>query len=176
MHSRSLLAAATLTLLTTPLAAQSRDVTLLDYHAPVPPSWTSRTPSSSSRLAEYVMTPTAAGTAEVVVFFFGPQQKANVDANLARWRSQFSNPDSSPVSEYVMRDSSGAFPITFAQYRGTYRRGIGAGSVDSVKTGQGLVATIVETPKGVLVIQLFGTMARVDAEKDTFTRFVKAIK
>jgi hypothetical protein len=163
-------------LLASPLAAQSREVTLLDYKAPVPSTWTDRKPSSSSRLAEFVVAESPAGTAEVVVYFFGAQQKPNVEANLTRWRGQFSNPDSTPVAEYVTRDSSGAFPLTFAQYKGTYRRGIGAGSADSVKTGQALIASIVETPKGVMFIQLFGAAARVDAEKDTFMRFVKAIR
>jgi hypothetical protein len=167
---------AALTVAAPPLSAQSREIQLLDYHAGVPGTWTSRAPSSSSRLAEFVVPATVAGTAEVVVFFFGPQQRPNVDANLTRWRGQFSNPDNSPVAQLVSRDSSGAFPLTFAEYRGTYRRGIGAGSADSVKTGQALIASIVETPKGVMFIQLFGTAARVEAERETFVRFVKGIK
>jgi hypothetical protein len=176
MISFRALRALLLTFIASPLAAQSNEVALLDYHAPVPGGWTSRPPSSSSRLAEFVVPATVAGTAEVVVFFFGPKQKPNVDANLTRWRGQFSNPDSSPVAQVVTRDSSGAFPLTFAEYRGTYRRGIGAGSADSVKAGQALIASIVETQKGVMFVQLFGTATRVDAEKDTFTRFVKGIR
>jgi hypothetical protein len=156
--------------------AQQRDLSLLDYHTSVPAEWTTRAPSSSSRLAEFVLPETAAGSAEVVVYFFGPRQGGNVDANLARWKSQFSNPDGSPVSEVVTRDSSGAFPLTFAEYRGSYRRGIGAGSADSVRAGQELIAAIVETPRGVMFVQMFGTIARVAAERDTFMRFVKDLK
>ena len=156
--------------------AQQRDLALLDYHTSVPAAWTTRAPSSSSRLAEFVLPTTTAGAGEVVVYFFGPRQGGNVDANLARWKSQFSNPDSSPVSEAVTRDSSGAFPLTFAEYRGSYRRGIGAGSADSVRAGQELIAAIVETPRGVLFIQLFGSIARVAAERDTFVAFVKGLK
>ena len=158
------------------IAAAQSDLQLLDYHTQVPAGWTSRAPSSTSRLAEFVVPKTAAGDAEVVVFFFGAQQKPNVDANLTRWRGQFSNPDGAAVNEYVARDSSGPFPLTFARYQGTYRRGIGAGSADSVRTGQQLVAAIIETPKGVLFAQLFGPIARVEAERETFTRFVKAIR
>jgi hypothetical protein len=156
--------------------AQQQDLTLLEYHTVVPSGWTSRAPSSSSRLAEFVTPPTAAGSAEVVVYFFGPRQGPNVDANLARWKGQFSNPDGSPVSEFVRRDSSGAFPLTFAEYRGSYRRGIGAGSADSVRAGQSLIASIVETPHGTLFIQLFGPIERVAAERDTFIQFVKRLK
>jgi hypothetical protein len=55
----------------------------------------------------------------------------------------------------------------------TYRRGIGAGSADSVRTGQELIAAIVETPRATVFIQMFGSIARAAAEHDTFVRFVK---
>lgn len=158
------------------LAAQTKELTLLDYHVTPPASWTPRTPSSSSRLAEFTVPQTADGAGEIVVYFFGPQQQPNVEANLARWKGQFSLPDGSPVLERVTRDSSGAFPLVFAEYEGSYRRGIGAGSTDSVRAGQRLIAAIVPTPKGTMYIQLFGTAARVAAERDLFTAFVKAIR
>ncbi len=157
--------------------AQATSVSLLDYRAAVPAGWTSAAPSSSSRLAQFVITGAdSVDRAEVVVYFFGQAQGGNVDANLARWRGQFSTPDGSPVPEKVTRDSSGAFPITIAEYRGTYRRGIGAGSADSARAGQALVAAIAETPRGTLFIQLFGPAARVTAERETFVRFVKGLK
>jgi hypothetical protein len=145
--------------------------TFLGYTTTVPATWTARTPSSTSRLAEY----TRAG-AEVVVYFFGPQMGGNVDANLTRWRGQFSTADGSKVPETVTRDSSGAFPLTFAEFRGTYKRGIGMGSADSVRTGQTLIAAIAETPKGTLFIQLFGRSTAVEAERNTFKKFVRGLK
>jgi hypothetical protein len=75
----------------------------------------------------------------------------------------------------VSRDSSGKFPLTIAEYSGTYRRGIGAGSADSVRAGQMLIATIVETPRGTMFVQLFGPAAGVSGERDTFIKFVKGI-
>jgi len=153
--------------------AQGNTITLLDYKATVPASWVSRTPSSTSRLAQF-MAP-GPDSAEIVVFFFGASMGGNVDANLARWRGQFSNGDTKPASERVTRDSSGTFPLTIAEYSGTYRRGVVMGSADSVRTGQTLIATIVETPRGAMFIQLFGPNARVAAERDTFLKFVKGI-
>jgi hypothetical protein len=158
------------------LVAQAGTITLLDYKATVPASWVSRTPSSTSRLAMFTVPGRdSANSAEVVVFFFGATPGGNVDANLARWRGQFSSGDTKPAYERVTRDSSGAFPITIAEYQGTYRRGVGMGSADSVRTGQTLVATIVETPRGAMFIQLFGPSARVATERDTFIMFVKGI-
>ena len=126
--------------------------------------------------AHYVPGADSASNAEVVVYSFGNTPGGNVAANLERWRGQFSTTDGSPVPEKVTRDSSGAFPITIAEYRGTYRRGVGAGSADSIRTGQALLSAIVETPRGALFIQLFGPMAPVLAERDTFVRFVKGLK
>lgn len=160
------------------LHAQGTTVTLLDYHTTVPADWTSRTPSSSMRLAEYVTPGLGGGTgAEVVVYFFGKGQGGSVESNLARWKSQFSTPDGSPVPETVTQDSTGAFPITFAEYRGTYARGIGAGSpADQSRPGQTLVAGIVETPRGTLFIQLFGPMASVAAQREALVRFVAGLR
>ncbi|HEV8499626.1 MAG TPA: hypothetical protein VGQ56_22285 [Gemmatimonadaceae bacterium] len=164
-------------------AAFGRDVlaqttiTLLDYHTTVPSGWVARAPSSSSRLAQFVLSGSdSTNNAEVVVFFFGKTQGGNVEANLARWRGQFSTTDGSPVPERVARDSSGTFPITIAEFRGTYRRGIGAGASDSVRAGQALVAAIAETPRGTLFIQLFGAAGRVTSERESFVQFVKGLR
>ena len=107
------------------VAAQGPTIKLLDYQTTVPAKWVSRPPTSTARLAMFTV-PGAdtANNAEVVVYSFGNTPGGNVAANLERWRSQFSTPDGSPVPEKVTRDSSGAFPITIAEYRGTYRRGI----------------------------------------------------
>jgi hypothetical protein len=163
--------------------AQGTTITVLDsiavlgYHATVPRGWVARAPSSSSRVAQFVLSGSdSMNSAEVVVFFFGKTQGGNVEANLARWRDQFSTPDGSPVPERVTRDSSGTFPITIAEFRGTYRRGIGAGVADSVRMGQALIAAIAETPRGTLFMQLFGAAARVAAERDVFVQFVKGLR
>lgn len=165
---------------TTQFAAQPPGdsvVALLGYHTKAPTAWSPRPPASSSRLAQFVIRGfDAAGDAEVVVFFFGASQGGNVDANVARWRGQFSTPDGSPVPETITRDSTGAFPVTTAEFRGTYRRGVGAGSADSVRTGQTLIAAIVETPRGTLFIQLFGPTATVAAHRAEFAKFVKELK
>jgi hypothetical protein len=152
-------------------------IALLGYHTKAPAGWSVRPPASSSRLAQFVVRGSdASSDAEVVVFFFGASQGGNVEANLTRWRSQFSTPDGSAVPETVTHDSSGAFPVTTAEFRGTYRRGIGAGSADSVRTGQTLVAAIVETPRGTLFVQMFGPSATVAAHRAEYAKFVKELK
>ena len=106
------------------LGAQGKAVTLLGYQTSAPATWTSRAPSSSMRLAEFI-TPPADGSApaEIVVYFFGKGQGGNIEANTTRWKSQFSNPDGSPVIEKISRDGTGLFPITFAEQMSTNQCG-----------------------------------------------------
>jgi hypothetical protein len=152
--------------------------TFLDYRTTVPAAWTVASPSSSMRLAEYRV-PGADGAApvEIVVYFFGAGQGGSPAANLARWKSQFSNPDGSPVAEVVRRDSTGAFPLTIAEYRGTYARGVGMGSSASdARPGHMLIAVVAETPRGTLFFQCFGPMAAVEAQRETYLQFVKGLR
>ncbi len=40
--------------------------------------------------------------------------------NLERWKGRFSMPDGTPPYERVEKEAKTAFPITIAEYRGTY--------------------------------------------------------
>jgi hypothetical protein len=179
MRSRHLLRfAASLTLAAaTPLIAGAQNtVALLDYTATVPAGWVTAPTTSQMRLAQYTI-PARDGTlgAEVVVYFFGRGQGGDVSANLARWKGQFSTPDGSPVYENVTHEQHTAFPITIAEYRGTYARGIGAGDANAAKPGQSLIAAIAETPGGTLFFQLFGATANVSAQRDALVKFVRSM-
>lgn len=113
--------------------------------------------SSSMRLAQYTIAGApGALPVEVVVYFFGvPGQGGDPAANLERWHSQFSSPDGTPVKEVVTHEKS-AFPITFAEYRGTYARGVGAGSsAAEARPNHLLMAAIAETP-GSLFVRAMG--------------------
>ncbi len=158
-------------------SAQPQTVALLEYQTTVPAGWASRTPSSSMRLAEFT-TPAVAGKgAEVIAYFFGGGQGGSVEANLVRWHAQFSNPDGQPVKQTLLAPKSSVFKTTIAEYRGTYARGIGAGSApDAALLNHVLIAAIVETPKGTLTFQLFGPSAAVDAQRDAYIAFVSALK
>lgn len=156
-------------------AQQPVTVHLLDYNAIVPTGWATRTPSSSMRLAEYVAG--APGGAEMIVYFFGATQGGTVDANLARWKSQFTNPNGGAVEEKVTHEKSGAFPLTIAEYRGTYARGVGPGSApEQARPNHILTAVVAETPKGTLFFQLFGPAAAVEAQRAVYLAFVRSMK
>jgi hypothetical protein len=158
-------------------AGHAQSATFLGYSTTVSKAWASATPSSSMRLAQYTIAG-APGTlpVEVVVYFFGPGQGGDPAANLERWHSQFSNPDGTPVKEVVTHEKS-AFPITFAEYRGTYARGVGAGSsAADARPNHLLMAAIAETPKGSLFVQCYGPAAATEAQRAAFRAFVLGLK
>ncbi|MEO8619682.1 MAG: hypothetical protein ABI625_01380 [bacterium] len=159
------------------LRAQSSRLTLLGYNTSVPAQWVVVPPTSKMRLAQFsIRHDDALGAAEIVVYFFGEGQGGTVESNLARWKAQFSTSDGAPVPETITRDTSRVFPITFAEYRGTYARGIGPGNTETAKAGQTLLAGIAETPRGTLFIQLFGDTAAVAAERAAFMQFVRGLR
>ncbi|MCC6244067.1 MAG: hypothetical protein IT353_14595 [Gemmatimonadaceae bacterium] len=171
--SRRFVVLAALGVAAAPLQAQSTTATFLEYTTTVPAAWQSKSPSSSMRLAEYV----APGSAEVVVYYFGKGQGGSPEANLERWQSQFSNPTGGPVDARVTRDTTGAYPMTIAEYRGTYARGIGTGSDESAaRPNHTLIAIVAETPRGTLFFQCFGPNAAVEAQRAAYLKFVKALK
>lgn len=113
----------------------------------------------------------------MVVYFFGTSQGGSVDANLTRWKSQFTNPNGGAVQEKISHEKSGAFTLTIAEYRGTYARGIGAGSApEAERPNQILTAVVAETPKGTLFFQLFGPVAAVEAQRAAYLEFVRSMK
>lgn len=151
--------------------------TFRGYTTTVPAGWASAPSTSSMRLAQYTIAdPDGSLAAEVVVYFFGEGQGGGVEANLERWKAQFSTPDGSPVYENVAKLTGTAFPITVAEYRGTYARGVGVGDAATAKPGQSLVAVIAETPKGALFFQMFGATAKVSAHRAALEAFVQAMK
>ena len=166
-----------LTFATPAMATAQGTVSLLEYRATIPAGWVTAPSTSSMRLAQYTI-PGRDGSlaAEVVVYFFGKGQGGNVGANLERWKRQFSTPDDAPVYEKITRDTTGAFPVTVAEYRGTYARGIGAGDAANAKPGQSLIAAIAETPRGTLFFQLFGATENASPQRDALVRFVKSLK
>lgn len=171
MHSLAIVLAGAL------IAWQPQAIALLDYHTTVPDGWTSRPASSRMRLAEFVLPSPSDKGAEVIVYFFGTGQGGSVDANLARWKGQFSNPNGVPVSDAVKRDTTGLFPLTIAEYRGTYARGIGMGSAaEAALPDHMLVAVVAETPRGTLFFQLFGPRQAVEARRAAYLRFVRGLK
>lgn len=161
----------------TEIEKSSVPLSFLGLEGPIPRSWKSEQPSSSMRLAQYVL-PGAqdAGPARVVVFYFGPGQGGNVDANIARWSGQFSSKDGKRVVPSVDTFESAGMKVTLAAFHGTYGRGIGTGPKGTPQPDQTLLAAIVETARGNAFIQLYGPETTVNANRPAFERFLHGLR
>lgn len=150
-------------------------VSLLDYEAAAPAGWEARSPENSMRVAEFQVGDEP-GAAEVIVYYFGPGQGGSAEANVTRWEGQFTGPDGGPVQAEVSTLEGVAFPTTLAELEGTYARGMGMGpGAGAAEPDQALMAAVVETPRGSLYPQLFGSREAVAAARDGFIDFVRSI-
>ncbi len=139
--------------------------------------WLEREPSSSMRVAEYVLPGTdGAQDATLVVYHFG-QTAGSVEANVDRWIGQMSHPDGEGGRGLVLERSSRTTPGGVALHRvdvaGTYVGETSPGSgVLHDDPGQRMVATIFETPTGAYYAKLLGPAETVERWLDDYATFV----
>lgn len=147
----------------------------LESHAPA--AWTMVPPGTDKRLAQFkIVTPGKGMTAEVIVYYFGKGGGGTAEANIERWQGQFIGTKDQPVIPAVNRFVSNNMTVTTAELHGAYARGIGIGPVGVPIPDQTLLAAVVETSEGNLIIQLHGQAASVDAQKEVFLAFVRSIR
>lgn len=155
--------------------ADEQQVTLLDMNSTVPTDWVASEPSSDMRLLQFTLPANeGADAAQFVVFFFGAGQGGTLEANVARWSSQFSA-DDGPV-EPVITPLDSELPATLVELTGSYARGVGVGPAGDALPNRTLLAGIVETPQGNLYPQLHGPAEVVAAHRADFVRFITALQ
>jgi hypothetical protein len=90
-----------------------------------PESWVQETPRSMMRRAQYRI-PGEDGDGECVVYYFGPGQGGDPQANAARWAGQFIQPDGSSSLDkmQVSRLEGGRLPLQLVEVTGTYDGGM----------------------------------------------------
>lgn len=164
-------------------AAATTEIKLgtLGYRGAVPSRWRTVAPETTKRLVQFHITDTAAAgapaapAAEVIVFYFGAGEGGTAQANIERWRGQFIGTNHTPVTPAVERFNSNGMDITTAELHGTYARGVGVGPIGTPRPDQTLLAAVIESPQGNLILQLFGDSATVARERDGFLAFVRSI-
>ena len=166
------------------LAASSQDieqmlktVEFLGLKAPLPEAWIEEQPSSSMRLAQFLIPgEDNRGDAELVLYYFGQGQGGSAEANIARWQSQFTTVGGGVVNPSVKTMTVSGMPVTMVELRGDYARGVGMGPAATPEPDQILLATIVETPRGNVYIQLYGPAQAVAAQREAYVHFIRNIK
>ncbi len=167
-----------LSVLTIHAAATAADQTvqILDLNATLPDSWVAETPKSDMRKLQYrVASGNDAQPAEFVLYYFGPGQGGTLEANVDRWRSQFSRPDGGEVEPVIEEIDGVTMPATLVTIQGSYARGLGVGPQGDPLPDRMLLAAVVQTPQGNLYPQLHGPAAVVSTARDGFVGLLRSI-
>ncbi|MDP2783808.1 MAG: hypothetical protein Q8O38_04350 [Sulfurimicrobium sp.] len=160
-----------------PSAQATVKLAFISHEAHAPAAWTMVPPATDKRLAQFkITTPGEGMTAEVIVYYFGKGEGGTAEANIERWQGQFVGTESRPATPAINRFQSNGMAVTTAELHGAYARGIGVGPSGVPKPDQTLLAAVVETPEGNLIIQLHGKAASVSAQKEAFLAFVRSIR
>lgn len=156
--------------------AADQTVQILDMNATLPDGWVAETPRSDMRKLQYRVTSGDADQpAELVVYYFGPGQGGSLEANVERWRSQFSRPDGGEVETVIEEIDGVTMPATLVTIEGTYARGLGVGPQGEPLPDRMLLAAVVQTPQGNLYPQLHGPAAVVSTARDGFVGLLRSL-
>ncbi|HKQ63063.1 MAG TPA: hypothetical protein VJS92_17370, partial [Candidatus Polarisedimenticolaceae bacterium] len=140
----------------------------------VPGDWRTETPQSALRRAQYRV-PGAAGDGECVVFYFGPGQGGDPQANALRWAQQFSQPDGRDSRELMQLAAlpGAALATQIVEVTGTYNGGMtGSDEPARPQPGSMLLGAIVQGPDAPWFFKLTGPAATLRAQREAFLKMV----
>ena len=148
----------------------------------VPNQWVEVPVRSGLRAAQFRL-PRAAGDGEDgEVAIFSPGIGGDVEANIARWRGQFTAPDGGPLpDEAAVRQTMqvNGLQITVLDVAGRYNPGAGmvmSGSAPATKERYRMFAVIVETPDGLRFIKAVGPQETMSQHRAAFFDFLRSLR
>ena len=153
-----------------PVATGERRVAWSD-----PPGFTRSAQTSPMRLATYRV-PRESGDpedGELAVSHFSGGQGGDVEANLSRWRKQFSDAKESDVVRGA-RTMNGLRAHVLRVARGTYTA-MTPGESASPKAGYAMIAAVVETPLGSYFFELTGPAKTVMSRQDDYFTMLDSV-
>jgi len=141
-----------------------------------PANWKAQ-PERPMRAATYAV-PAAAGdkeSGECAVFYFGPGQGGDVNANVSRWLNQF-EPNKPQAGQPKQRTING-LKVTTIDHSGTYKASGGPMmQVTATKPDYRLLGAIVEAPQGNVFFKFTGPAGTVAAQSGAFEKLLQSIK
>ena len=138
----------------------------------VPEGWQSVTPNNPIRKAEYLLPgEEGEGDASLAVVHFDPGQGGGVEANIARWYGQFSQPEGPRRWTRVVY----GMPVTLVDVSGIYRA---AGVEQEPGFGEGyrMLGAVVESQVGSHFIKLVGPERTVARWEDDYYRYIDSLR
>jgi hypothetical protein len=143
-------------------------------HTTVPATWLAQKPSSSMRLAQYLVPAAHGGESASLAVFAGPM--GTIDDNVSRWIGQFSQPDGSDSAARARRwnlDGESGVAATLVDVSGTYAGGMGAdGPTDSYR----MLGAIVTAGGTTLYLKLTGPAAEMADLEHPFEQMIASMR
>jgi hypothetical protein len=143
-----------------------------------PAGWTTQAPRPM-RAATYAIDPVSGDktAAECAVYFFGPGQGGTVDANIARWKGQFTGQGGAPAPANVATRKVRGLAMTTIDVAGNYS-GIAGPTASAPQTvaGYRLLGAIVEGPGGNVFIKFTGPTKTVAANQQKFEQLLASFQ
>jgi len=140
-----------------------------------PRGWVQEPPASSMRRAQYRI-PGAAGPGECVVFYFGPGQGGDAEANAARWAGQFRSADGGPVA--AVKKSAikvGDIPVLLVEVTGTYVGGMGGSPSGPERPDYMLLGAVARGPDANWFFRVTGPRATVEPQRSAFEGMIRSL-
>lgn len=137
-----------------------------------------RTPKSSMRAAEYAVE--GDSQAELSVFYFGPGQGGEVDANITRWLGQITQADGSDTAQKQKRSqtTSSGIAVTIVEAQGTYAGGMGMPGAHASEpiSDAILLGAIASGPQGPVFFKLVGPGAAIERARPAFKALIESLR
>ncbi len=142
-----------------------------------PAQWLAETPSSSMRRAQYRV-PGASGDAQCVVFYFGPGQGGDAQANVERWADQFGQPGGGSSREALRTEELvvGGVRVLIAEVKGIYSGGMTGMGSQTPRPGSMLLGAVAEGPDANWFFKLTGPEQTVEENRKPFMSMVQSIR
>ncbi len=160
------------------LPTASRPTVSLKY---TPPDTWQKEPVKSTMRHDQYRLPRAAGDPEDgELAVFGAGVGGSVEANVQRWRGQFTTPDGQPVPDDAMVRQLlevNGLKITVVDTAGRYNAGsMMPGAPASARDSYRMLGAIVETPGGPWYFKAVGPANTIGQHRDAFMEFLRSMR
>jgi len=150
---------------------------VLKYTAPT--VWKEEPPKTAMRAGQFRLPHVGNDTEDGELAIFNPSIGGGVEANLMRWRGQFSTPDGQPIPDAgVVRASfeANGLKVTIIDVAGRYTGMAMMGAPTAPKDNYRMLGAIVETPDGPWYFKATGPGDTMGAQREAFVQFMHTVK
>jgi hypothetical protein len=162
------------------LLAAGTPVTIDGFTSTAPASWKEQ-PPKPMRMKTFTI-PRAGGDqhdAEVVIFFFGPGQGGDAQANITRWKGMFVPPEGKKIDDTskVETIKVNGVEVTLLDVRGSYKwKPSMMSPEEEVRPNHRMLSAIFASPGGPYFIRFVGPEKTIEKNKKDFDKWLRGFK